>query len=98
MTTEAFQERVTNFCKTAAIGWSDPFLWSDILSKGLFSTYMPAEYVWQNRTRPWDWPAIEKMYAVGPFMAKYRVENWSYRYMLDQWHSRRYCVCATWLH
>ena len=94
---ETFQFKLDSFIRLSRLDKNDNVLWFDLLSKGILG-YMPIEFIWNNRTKPFDWASIQKSYPIGEFMQKYRNESWSYRYMMNEFHSRKYCSCAEWLH
>jgi hypothetical protein len=77
-----FEEHLATFCKLNAISMSDPSIWSDVLSHGLLGVYMPAEFVWENRKRPWDWEEIKRRYEAGSVMFVYRGKSWSWQQLL----------------
>jgi hypothetical protein len=81
-TTAEFEAHLAEFCKLNSISMSDPFLWSDILSYCLLSAYMPAEFIWANRLRPWNWEAIKQRYSLGAAMSVYRGKSWTWRQFL----------------
>jgi hypothetical protein len=85
---EVFESKLDTFVRLSKLSYNDNILWYDILSKGLLPTYMPVEFVWKNRQKPWDWQCIQKEYKIGSFMYACRNESWSYRYMLDEYYSR----------
>ena len=94
---ESFETKLDYFCRLSRLDKNDNLLWFDLLSKGLIG-YVPDEFIWKYRVKPWDWEAIKKDYLIGKFMHKYREENWPYKYMMHEFHSRKYCTCADWLH
>ncbi len=85
---EIFESKLDIFVRLSKLTYNDNILWYDILSKGLLPTYMPVEFIWKNRHKPWDWQCIQKEYKIGPFMYACRNESWSYRYMLNEYYSR----------
>lgn len=95
---KVFEERFDTVLQHSKLSRSDPFVWSELLSNDYFSTYMPAEFVWKYRYQHWNWDLISKKYKIGSFFRAYRNENWSYKTMLDNYHNKRVCDCAKWLH
>lgn len=81
-----FENRFTTFCTYSNLKKEDPFVWREILSKDLLSTYMPAEFVWNYRNQEWDWAEITKKYEIGPFLYANKNKSWSYSHLLFEWH------------
>lgn len=77
-----FEAHLADFCRINSISMSDPFLWSDILSHSLLFSYMPAEFIWEQRLRPWNWAEIKRRYQIGAAMSIYRGKSWSWRQFL----------------
>lgn len=73
-----FEAYLTEYCKLNNISMSDPYIWSDLLFHCLFED-MPAEFVWENRLRPWNWTAIKHRYKIGAAMSVYRGKPWTWR-------------------
>lgn len=84
-----FEEKVDTFCSYSKLSRSDPFVWREILSHGLLSAYMPAEFVWKYRYQAWDWPVLVKQYAHGGFMFMLRNKNMSYKELLNLYNSNQ---------
>jgi hypothetical protein len=84
---QTFETKLDMFITVSKLSYNDSMLWYDILSNGFIPTYMPAEFVWKNRHRPWDWQNIQTQYELGAFMYVHRKESWSYRYMLNKYYA-----------
>ena len=83
-----FENRFAIFCQQGRLDRNETFLWHEMLSEGVFG-HVPRAFIWKHRDRPWNWAAIEKKYgAAGTFMAKCRIQPWSYRYMLGELSSQ----------
>jgi hypothetical protein len=81
-----FEERLDMFCALNRMSIDDPFLWRELLSNGLVGggVYMPFEFVWIHRHRPWDWGALATRYLLAARAHGVRNKSWSYsRFLIE---------------
>jgi hypothetical protein len=81
-----FEERLDSFCVMSRLSKEDPILWYDLLSNGFVGggTYMPLEFVWNNRHRPWNWDALKLRYDLATYAHTVRDKSWSYSRVLHE--------------
>lgn len=81
-----FEERLYTFYTISRISYDDPVLWYDLLSNGFVGggAYMPFEFVWNNRLRPWNWDALKRKYDIAAYAQTVRDKSWSYNRLLHE--------------
>lgn len=79
-----FEDKFSAFCILNRLSKDDPFVWNILLSHGLVGggTYMPFEFVWNTRHRPWDWDVLKSSYELAEYAHSMRDRPWSYSRLL----------------